>query len=142
MLYDIRPALRAYLLADSTIAAMVGTRIHPTVLPQGATATTPAIVYNVVSEVTDHVTTGASGLVMVRLQLDAYAPKADDADALARAVKERIDGKAGIWTYGNGSPPDGVKVQGVFSETARTGYEADAEMFRVGRDFLIHFDER
>ena len=140
-LADIRPALRAYLLADPTISTAVGgTRIYPTVMPQGVKAT--SIVYNVISEITDHHTQGPSGLVMVRMQIDAYAQTTDAADALARAVKERIDGFSGLMAYGSASPQDSVTVQGVFSETARTGYEPDAELFRSSRDFLIWFAER
>jgi hypothetical protein len=140
-LADIRPALRAYLLGDATIAAAVGgTRVFPTVLPQGVKAT--SIVYNVISEVTDHHTQGPSGLVMVRVQVDAYALTTDAADALARAVKERIDGFAGVWAYGSSSPPDSVEIQGCFADTARTDYQSDAELHRVSRDYRIHFSER
>jgi hypothetical protein len=140
-LADIRPALRAYLLADATISAAVGgTRIYPTVMPQGVKAT--SAVYNVISEISDHHTQGPSGLVMVRMQVDAYALTTDAADALARAVKERIDGFAGVWTYGASSPPDAVEVQGIFADTARTGYQSDAQLYRSSRDYLIHFAER
>jgi uncharacterized protein DUF3168 len=140
-LADIRPALRAYLLSDATIAAAVGgTRVHPTVLPQGVKLT--SIVFNVISEVTDHHMQGASGLVMVRMQIDAYAQTTDAADALARAVKERIDGVHGTWTYGSDSPQASVMVQGCFAETARTDYQSDAELFRSSRDYMIHYEER
>jgi hypothetical protein len=140
-LADIRPALRAYLLADNAISQAVGgVRIYPTVLPQGIKA--PSIVYNVISEITDHVTTGASGLVMVRMQLDAYATTPDAADELARAVKLRIDGFSGPMPYGSNSPPDAVEVQGIFAETARSGYQPEPELYRSSRDFLIWFAER
>jgi hypothetical protein len=140
-LADVRPALRANLLADGTISTAVGgTRIHPTVLPQGVKAS--SLVFNVISEITDHTTQGASGLVMVRVQIDAYAQTTDAADALARAVKERIDGFSGEWTYGSSSPPDTVEIQGVFSDTARTDYQSETELFRVSRDYRIHFSER
>jgi hypothetical protein len=144
MTADLRPALRAYLLGDATISTDVGgTRIHPTVLPQGTNGpAVPAIVYNVISEITDHHTQGASGLVMVRMQVDAYAATPAEADELARAIKTRIDGQAGVWPYGTASPQDSVTVQGVFSENARTGYEPDSKLFRSGRDFLIWFEER
>jgi hypothetical protein len=140
-LADLRPALRAYLLADNAISQAVGgTRIYPTVLPQGVKHS--SLVYNVISEVTNHHMQGASGLVMVRMQLDSYAPNPDDADALARAVKLRIDGFSGPMTYGSNSPPDAVVVQGIFSETARTDFQAEAELHRVSRDYLIHYSER
>jgi len=144
MTADIRPALRAYLLADATISTAVGgTRVHPTILPQGTNGpNVPAIVFNVISEVTDHHTQGASGLVMVRMQLDAYAQTSDQADALARAIKTRIDGTSGAWTHGSASPADSVTVQGVFAEAARTDHQADAKLYRSSRDYMIHYSER
>jgi hypothetical protein len=143
-LADIRPALRAYLLADATISSAVGgTRIHPVVLPQGsATPKVPALVHNVISEITDHHTQGASGLVMVRIQVDSYALTTDAADALARAVKERLDGFAGVMTYGSASPQDSVTVQGIFADTARTDYQDETKFFRASRDFLVWLEER
>lgn len=144
MTADLRPALRAYLLADSTIADAVGdTRVHPTVLPQGTNGpAVPAVVYNTISEVTNHHTQGASGLVMARIQIDAYAQTASAADSLSRAIKDRIDGIRATWSYGTASPQDSVNVQGVFAESARTGYEPDSKLFRSGRDYLIWFEER
>jgi hypothetical protein len=140
-LADIRPALRAFLLADNAIAQAVGgTRIYPTVMPQGVKAT--SLVYNVISEVTNHTMGGPSGLVAIRMQLDAYSPNPDDADALARAVKKLIDGFSGPMPDGNSSPPDDVVVQGIFSETARTDFHPDAELHRVSRDYIIHYAER
>jgi hypothetical protein len=79
---------------------------------------------------------------MVRMQIDAYAQTTDAADALARAVKERIDGQQGLWTYGSNSPLDAVEIQGVFSDTARTDYQSEPELFRVSRDYRIFFSER
>ncbi len=144
MTADLRSALRAYLLADAQVSAAVdGSRIHPTVLPQGTNGlAVPAVVYNIISEITDHHTQGASGLVMVRMQVDAYAETPDEADALSRAIKDRIDGVAGAWPYGSASPQDAVTVQGAFADTARTGYEPEAKLYRTGRDFLIWYEER
>jgi hypothetical protein len=144
MTADLRPALRAYLLADATVSAAVGgSRIHPTILPQGTNgAAVPAVVWNVISEATDHHMQGASGLVMVRMQVDAYAATPDEADALARAIKDRIDGASGAWAYGSDSPQDSVTVQGAFADTARTDYQPDAKLYRSSRDYLIWFEER
>jgi hypothetical protein len=136
MTFDLRPELRTFLLADATIStAVAGSRVHPVILPQGTNGpAVPALVYNTISEITDHVTTGASGLVMVRLQLDAYAATPNEADALARAVKDRIDGYRGVM--------GAVAVQGVFAENARTDYQSDSKLFRSGRDFVVWYAER
>jgi HK97 gp10 family phage protein len=95
-LADIRPALRAFLLADPIVSIAVGgERIYPTVLPQGIKS--PSLVYNVISEVTDHTTEGASGLVMVRMQVDAYAAMhaGEPVVSSAQARVAKLTGKLG-----------------------------------------------
>jgi hypothetical protein len=77
---------------------------------------------------------GASGLARPRYQIDAYAPKADDANALADLVKARLDGYRG--------PMGAITVQGVFFETERDDYQADAKLYRASRDYFIWFEER
>ena len=139
MIKDIRTSLRGYLLADTGVAALVGTRIYPRVLPQGVRD--PAIVYNRVSMLGDHHMLGASGLVEVRMQIDAWADTADDAYDLAVAVKERIDGYRGEM-QSVASPPDVVFVQGCFFANARDDYDANRQLYRESWDYMLHYGER
>lgn len=140
MIKDIRPALRAFVLADAGISDIVGgERIYPLVLPQGVRA--PSLVYSRVSGLGDHHMQGASGLARPRLQLDAWAASADDAARLADLVKGRLDGYRGPMTV-PGSPAETVHVRGVFFESEREDYDGTAEMFRVSRDYLIWWAER
>lgn len=80
---------RTYLLADTSIAAVVGTRCYPNNLPQNATL--PAIVYHVISR--SH-TTWLGGIKQssgpIRLQWDIYAATRVAADALAELVLARF----------------------------------------------------
>jgi hypothetical protein len=79
---------RTYLLADASIAAVVGTRIYPSNLPQNATL--PAIVYHVISR--SH-TTWLGGIKAssgpIRIQWDVWAATRLAADALAELVLDR-----------------------------------------------------
>lgn len=134
---DIRPALRAFLLADATIAAVVSTRVYPVKLPQGTN--TASLVYNLISEVGDAHNEGPDGLCSARIQIDAYAPTADAADVLARAVKERLFGYRG--TMGTGG--SAVEVKGVFiGGSARSDFDDEAKMHHFGRDFIVSFWDR
>lgn len=133
---DLRPALRAFLLSDSGISGMVGTRIYPLRLPQGDRG--PSIVYSRPSEQTDHHMQGPSGLVFVRYQIDAWAKSADDASSLANLIKSRINGYKGPMSDGSST----LKVQGIFAETIREDYDSEAELFRVSRDYFIDYAER
>jgi hypothetical protein len=132
MINDIRPALRAFLLADAAIAAIVAARVYPVVLPQGERG--PSIVYTRVSGAGDHHMQGASGLARVRMQIDVWASTPDLAAPLANLVKERIDGYRG--------PMGAVPVQGVFFADEREDYQPDIDMHRMSRDYLIWYDER
>jgi hypothetical protein len=132
-LADIRPALRQFLLEDSTLTIAVGgERIFPVVLPQGVTA--PSVVYKRISGVGDHTIQAPTGLAQVRMQIDAYAQTQSDADELSRLIKERLDGYSG--------PMGNVQVQGVFYDTMRDDYQDDVKLFRVSQDFMIVFEER
>src|SRR5262245_24423190 len=114
MVADLRPQLRAFLLADSGISAAVGgERVFPVTLPQGENR--PSVVYTRISGVGDHHMQGASGLARPRYQIDAYAPLADEANALADLVKARLDGYRG--------PMGVITVQGAFFETERDDYQ-------------------
>lgn len=135
-LYNIQPGLIDYMLADASIAAIVGSRIYPIKMPQGVTAA--SVVMNRISGLGDHHMQGPSGLSRPRMQIDSYAPTFQAAVTLANAVKERIDGAAG--TFGTGS--DIVEVQGIFFDTEEDRYDDSADLFRVRQDYFIFYDER
>lgn len=142
MIKDIRPALRAFLLADSQVASAVGSsRIFPSTMPQGESR--PSLVFNRVTGVGDYHMQGPSGLAQVRFQIDAYAQDPDAATALANLVKDRIDGFRGVMGD-DGSPPSvtPVRVQGVFQQMERDDYQADVSLYLLSRDYLIVYEER
>lgn len=131
-LVDLRPALRAFLLADTAVAAMASSRVFPGVLPQGETR--PSLVYQEVSSVGDHHTGGASGLARSRMQITAWAPTQDAAAELALLAKARLDGSFGTWS--------GVVVQGVFFDGSQDLEDTDARLRGRALDFLIWYAER
>lgn len=137
---NIREALRAYLLDDAAISALVGgTRVHPLRLPQGQTLT--SIVYSRVSAIGGHTMQGPDGVVSLRVQVDCWARTADQAEALAVLVKRRLDGASGSWLWGDNSPGEAVPVQGVFFDTVREDYDGEAQLHRVSQDFIIWYAE-
>lgn len=136
---DIRPALREFLLGDSTISGLVTagsvSRVYPIVLPQGIKLA--SVVYTRVSGGGDYHMQGRSGYVRPRVQIAAWAPKADDAVTLANAVKDRLDGYSGVM----GSGAAQVRVQGVFQSDEREMYDDVVQMYGVMRDYFIHHEE-
>lgn len=134
-LADIRLGLRAFLLADAAILALVADRVFPIVLKPGETQT--SIVYIRISGQGDHWMQGSSGLARPRYQIDCWAQTPGAANALANLVKERLDGYRGPMPYGSNSPQDFVTVQGVFFTDEREDYDPANKMYRVGRDYFI-----
>ena len=138
-LADIRLGLRAFLLADSAIAAIVVDRVYPINLDQGIKHT--SIVYSRQSGLPDHWMQGPSGLTRPRYQIDCWSMATAEASALADLVKERLDGYRGPMPYGTNSPQNSVEVQAVFFADEREGYDTDSKLYRVSRDYFIWFRE-
>lgn len=133
---DIRPALYSFLLVDSTISGLVGgERIYPVKIPQGVKKT--SVVYTRISGEGDYAMVGPTGYVRPRIQIAAWAPTANEADTLARAVKARIDGYSGAM----GSGASLVQVQGVFQADMREMWDEAAQLYGVMRDYFIHHEE-
>jgi hypothetical protein len=137
---DIGPGLRAYVLADAAIAAIVGARMYATQMPQGETKA--SIVFTLVSDIGDHHMLGPSGLARPRYQIDAWSTNLDEAKALGNLIKARIDGYQGLFLWGSNSPQDQVKVRGIFFDTARDLYESAGKFFGRSQDFIIWYAER
>ena len=81
-------ALIAYLLANGTLAALVGSKIDATVSSKDATGS--RVVVTTISRVPVYHTAGQSDFAEARVQVDCYAEKALTALSIARAVKAAI----------------------------------------------------
>lgn len=76
--------IRTTLLADATVASLVGVKVHPEPAPQESAP--PFIVLRVISDVHLNDVSGATGKVNATVQVDAYAVRYLDAHAIAAAV--------------------------------------------------------
>ena len=85
---DLGSAVRAYLAADVGVAALVGVRIYPDVLPQGySVATGGALTYTIIDTVHDHLINGLSGIARSRIEFAAIGKTRVIANAIAEAVR-------------------------------------------------------
>lgn len=128
--------LYARLTGDTALAALVGSRVHPDMLPQ--TVTYPAIRYYQVSraEVARKpvaATEAGAGLAIVRgmVQVDVYAKTYKQAHQVADAVKGAI--------YGWRDPANGVIVARVVDETDVN--DSEETMQRVSLDVSVTYNE-
>lgn len=140
---SIASDLRAFLLEDSTLAGLVSERIYPDVLPQNPTL--PAITFGWAGGMRFHHLTGASGLSGPRIQFDCWATTYLGAEAVYEALRLALDGFQGDI---GGSPPT-QRIQGAFSASEWSGYEAGAEqgtgsgvgVYRHSADFMVYYEE-
>lgn len=88
-------AVRALLLADASVAALVGTRVYPLSAPQGAAR--PFLVVTSVSDVPATTMNGlpADLLRNARVQVDSYAETYLEAHALFEAVNNEVAALSG-----------------------------------------------
>lgn len=132
----IEAALRTYLLADSSISAIVATRIYFQYLPQNPVF--PLIRFQVISDESNYTNDGDIGLDRPRIQFDSDSPDAEECINLAALVRKRLSGFSGTLS--------GKSVKGIFRDNVRDDDEVLADgvtkIFRRAQDFFVwHVEE-
>lgn len=132
----MKEALRAVLVADPGIAALVDKRVAWGARPRASSL--PSICLHQISGVRQYAMTAPSRLVSSRVQVDCWGLSQADVTAVARAVNAAIGGLR--------QTVEGVEMQGVFLESEQDmtdeGGAAPAELLhRVSMDFMIWHDE-
>lgn len=89
----VEKAIRSILIDDSTVKNLVADRVYPVVRREGSSL--PALVYQQISGVRDHIFAGPSGFVEARFQINCWAETYEGADELADAVRVAVDGYNG-----------------------------------------------
>ena len=85
---DLGTAIRGYLAGNGGVAAAVGVRIYPDVLPQGYTVKTGgALTYTIIDTVHDHLINGLAGIARSRVEFAAFASTRAGANLIAEAVR-------------------------------------------------------
>jgi hypothetical protein len=86
--------IRTFVLADATVASLIGTRMYPLNLPQAPTF--PAITYQWISGQHVQSINDRSGLSGPRVQFTAWAITYLQAEAVFEALRKRLDGFNGM----------------------------------------------
>lgn len=79
------------ILADQTLAGLIGTRVFADVAPGEAVA--PLIVYQQISEEGDTMFDGTRDVIFPLVQFSCWSPSKVGAIALASALRDAIEGK-------------------------------------------------
>ena len=129
----IETAVRSILLADPTVASLVGTRIYTGILPQRPTF--PAITLKKVDKLSGLTLSDAVGPNTLRLQADCWANDVDGVRALADAVNGSDDQATAGPLHGfSGPSPSVLSHPDLFA-----GWNMDDPAPGYRRDVLGHY---
>lgn len=124
-------AVYARATAHAGLAALVGTRVYPSNLPQSPTL--PAVAYTRISRSRESVMGIDTDLARGRYQLTVFAPTY----LVAKLVLEQI--RAAFQRYRGTSA--GVVVDETFIENDRDGYDPTLGLHAPSIDILMHYRE-
>lgn len=113
----IEEALKALLVADAGVNAVVAGRVYPVMHPQGAGL--PAVVYRRVSGVRVGQHGTVSGLARPRFQFDCLATTYAAAKGLANLVRVALDHYSGT--------PSSVHVDAILIENEMDGFNFESD---------------
>lgn len=128
---SLEAGLHAYLTADPAVAALVVTRVTPSIVPQNSVF--PAISYFRVTGQRVRSLDGPAGRGKPLMQIDLWAESYAETKALADAVRRALDGYAG--------PMGAVQVDAVSLNNEQDVYEDAPELYRVIQDYMISHQE-
>src|SRR5574344_1984383 len=117
----IDEAIRAILLANSTVSGLVGTRIYPLQLPLECSF--PALTYSFPSDVYRRVARPA------RLQVDCWAEDFTQCKNLKNAVETALDGYSGTVL--------GINIEGIFPISPYDLPVDETGLFHIPYDFKV-----
>ena len=115
---------------NSSINALIGTRIFPVLLPERATL--PAVTYQVISMKPQYELQNRVNVTNLRLQIDAWAETYADAKSAVSAIVAVLDNFSGTL-------PDSTQVFGVQLRNSVDYFEHESLTYRVLAEFDIQF---
>jgi hypothetical protein len=125
---DAIKAIRAILVANSAVQAIVGERIYGFFAPQQTVA--PYLVADVISVRPSDCKNGASGLDAVRIQIDAVAKTAAQVADLDTKVRLAID------RIGSGAVLD-VNIDGIRYDSSLMQFEEERQLRMISSDYEV-----
>lgn len=130
---EIEEALRTYLLTKSALTSLIGTRILPDDISDGAAL--PAVVYQKISDIKDHTLTGISPLESPMIQFSAYAKTKASARAISNQIKSALSDYSGTLS---GITIQYIKLVNEMS-TAETSGDGTQKIYVDDLEFEVNF---
>lgn len=122
----LEEALRTVLVGDAGVSALVGTRVYPLVIPNGASY--PAIAYQTIGREMSQTQSGAISPEDARIQLTCVCTSYAGAKSLMEAIRNAVDGKD-------------ISGMTVFVESVRDDYAESGKAYVQRIDLKILYKE-
>lgn len=119
---------------DGDVAAIIGSRIYPNVIPQDASL--PALAYQVISRPGLMAHDGPPGYAWPRFQFTAQADDFDQVVDLMNKLRIAFDGFSGLM-----GGVGGVQIEGAFVKQIRDDYQFATSRETRRLDVIIHHIE-
>ncbi len=123
--------LVAYLLTQTAVTAIVGTRIQPIPAPEDLSQY-PVVTYQQVSYVPEYSNDGPINVSQSRIVFECHAVRYLDAHALAQAVAESLSGFSGTL-------PIGTKVYLAEIANRQDQFNTDARIYSAAVHVLVQY---
>ena len=134
----IGEALRTKLLSYQAVTALIGQRMYPDALVEGATL--PAVVYYVTSTQRDHMLSGVGKSAHARVTLECYAVTRTTCNAIEKAIRETgIDSFRGVVSNYSFDGVDFDSGDEYLQESPTDGNQE--HRYLVSFDLLVHYGE-
>ena len=131
---DIAAALNKYLLSQSTVTALVGTRIYPLVSPVDCDY--PLIVYQEISDIPYHAMGTDAAIFSPRFQVSVFAQTYSSAKTVSSAVKTVLRDASGTWGGVGGVIVDRCLFE-FETERIDIGSDDTKTLYFVSQDYII-----
>lgn len=129
--------LRTYLLANAGVSALIGTRMYPNALPQGATL--PAVVYYLISSTHVQSLGGITAAGTCRVQLDCYAATRLAADGVSAPIVAALRLlSVGQQSIGAGTLVCDIEIQGPRDDQQEPADGSDEWTYISSLDALLN----
>ena len=125
----IGKAIFARLGAVSAVTALIASRVYP--FPAPADGARPYVTYQMIGNPRERALDGVTGLARARMQLNCWAVTPVEAESLAEAVRQALEGYAG--TAG------GVTVKHARSEDEGDLFDEAVDLTGKRLDFIFEY---
>jgi hypothetical protein len=138
MTATLEDAFVSFLTAHAGLVALIGTRVYPFEIADGATL--PCLTYKRIDTPrrSTHQSSGATGdLISPLMQLDAWATTYASAKAIADVLRGALHGKTGSM----GTSPYAVTVRSILNTGEIPIPEPDVAAYRVMSQYVVWMEE-